>query len=402
MEKHLLSIKPETFIWTDEKIGLIYDSEKLNSYRFELNERTLEICNELLCPSNLNSTIITPEDFSNNNTNSWINTLVNMHNLGVLSRGDIKKPVSLKPILKLQNDVDFYKYEHNNGVGGSIIKNIHELHFYINSSLFGNDFHFRQLPFPLKNGSFLKIDKILQFTQYCQNPFLLNVNLIGNLFTYPDYKVLVEKIAGLVKQVTIKITYTDFASHKEDIRAQNWSQNISFNILLDSIPYELIGLQELNVPISTVFLVFSEDGYEQVNDMIIDKPVYCNAQIIPVYNGGNIDFFKHNIFTSQEDLDKIKLTKREIFIHQKLNLTDFGKLTILPDGVVYANVNFEPNGNIDNSPYSIIYKEMTEGKSWLRIRNQAPCTNCIYQFLCPSPSNYELAIGKPNLCHIKL
>lgn len=27
--------------------------------------------------------------------------------------------------------------------------------------------------------------------------------------------------------------------------------------------------------------------------------------------------------------------------------------------------------------------------------------DCIYQWLCPSPSNYELVIGQPNLCHIK-
>lgn len=34
-------------------------------------------------------------------------------------------------------------------------------------------------------------------------------------------------------------------------------------------------------------------------------------------------------------------------------------------------------------------------------RVQNPCNACIYQWLCPSPSNYELAIGKPNLCHVK-
>jgi len=402
IEKQWLSINPGTFVWTNKNIGLVYDSETFSSFRFKLSERILEICNELLCPSNLNSTIITSEDFSNINTLNWINTLVNIHNLGVLSRGDNKKPVSLKPILKLLNDADFYKYEHSNGVGGSIIKNIHELHFYINFSFFGNDIYFRQLPFPLRNGPSLGIDKILQFTQYCQNPFLLNVNLIGNLFTYPDYKELVEKIAGVVKHVTIKITYTDFASHKEELSEQTWPQNISFNVLSDSIPSELIGLQELNVSIFVVFLVFSEDGYNLINDLINDKPVYRDALIVPVYNGENISFFEDNIYTSREDMDEIKLTKREIFIHQALNSNDFGKLIILPDGNVYANVNFEPYGNIDDSPYSIVYKEITKGKSWLRIRNQEPCSNCIYQWLCPSPSNYELAIGKPNLCHIKV
>jgi hypothetical protein len=35
------------------------------------------------------------------------------------------------------------------------------------------------------------------------------------------------------------------------------------------------------------------------------------------------------------------------------------------------------------------------------IRNQTPCDDCVYQWLCPSPSDYEIAISRPNLCHVK-
>ena len=51
--------------------------------------------------------------------------------------------------------------------------------------------------------------------------------------------------------------------------------------------------------------------------------------------------------------------------------------------------------------YSLIHKELTKGHSWFQIRDQAPCTDCVYQWLCPAPSNYETVIGKPNLCHVK-
>jgi pseudo-rSAM protein len=88
-------------------------------------------------------------------------------------------------------------------------------------------------------------------------------------------------------------------------------------------------------------------------------------------------------------------------MHQTLNTNDFGKLTILPNGSVYSNVNMEPLGTIENTVYSLVYKEITKGQSWFRIRDQAPCYDCVYQWLCPSPSNYELVIGKPDLCHIK-
>jgi len=36
-------------------------------------------------------------------------------------------------------------------------------------------------------------------------------------------------------------------------------------------------------------------------------------------------------------------------------------------------------------------KEISEGKSWLWIRNQAPCSKCADQWLCPSPSDYEIS-----------
>ena len=69
---------------------------------------------------------------------------------------------------------------------------------------------------------------------------------------------------------------------------------------------------------------------------------------------------------------------------------------------VDENVNQEALGNINDDIRELIYYELVDGKSWHRIRNQAPCIDCIYQWLCPSPSNYEIAIGRPNLCHVKL
>lgn len=44
---------------------------------------------------------------------------------------------------------------------------------------------------------------------------------------------------------------------------------------------------------------------------------------------------------------------------------------------------------------------MTQRNNWMKIRNKKPCSNCIYQYLCPPPSKYESMIGKMNLCHIK-
>ena len=77
------------------------------------------------------------------------------------------------------------------------------------------------------------------------------------------------------------------------------------------------------------------------------------------------------------------------------------EINIMPDGETYANLNYSPLGNIyTNSIYEIVQKEIVEGKSWFRIRNQAPCDECVYQWLCPSPSDYEIDLDRTNLCHV--
>jgi pseudo-rSAM protein len=161
-------------------------------------------------------------------------------------------------------------------------------------------------------------------------------------------------------------------------------------------------VQDISVPFSVTAFVFSEENYKQLldtfdTDYFLDK----NIRYIPLYDNENLSFFESNIFIDKDELAQIKLSKDEVFMRQSLNIGDFGKLTIMPDGMVYANVYYSPLGSINHSPYSIVYKEFTEGQSWFRFRDQEPCSDCMYQWLCPSPSNYEMVMGRPNLCHIR-
>ncbi|MBR5613144.1 MAG: hypothetical protein IKW43_08430, partial [Bacteroidaceae bacterium] len=103
----------------------------------------------------------------------------------------------------------------------------------------------------------------------------------------------------------------------------------------------------------------------------------------------------------EEDICNLHLSKREVFAHQAINTNAFGTLHIDVEGNVYGDLNGKCLGVMEDGLYMLVYREMTEGNSWLRIRDQKPCCDCIYQWLCPSPSNYESVIGKPNLCHVK-
>ena len=104
----------------------------------------------------------------------------------------------------------------------------------------------------------------------------------------------------------------------------------------------------------------------------------------------------------QEYFSDIELDRRGVFALQELNTYKFGKITLMPDGKIYAGINKYPIGNIREPIVDIISSELIYGDSWRHTRYQIkPCNQCRFKLICPSPSGYESTIGKPNLCHIK-
>jgi pseudo-rSAM protein len=120
-----------------------------------------------------------------------------------------------------------------------------------------------------------------------------------------------------------------------------------------------------------------------------------------MYTGNNLSFFEAQVYLTKDDIFSKPLSFREIFAHQKLNTNFFGSLTIMADGKVYANINAPALGVVETDTLlELVNKEMNDNTAWRRIRDEVPCVACQYQFLCPSPSNYEKIIAKSNLCHV--
>jgi pseudo-rSAM protein len=92
-----------------------------------------------------------------------------------------------------------------------------------------------------------------------------------------------------------------------------------------------------------------------------------------------------------------------IFARQKLNTNFFGKIHLFPNGNIKAHPLKNVLGSSKQEPLvKILEKEMITNTTWRIIRDQTPCNECLYQFLCPSPSDYEIVIEKSNLCHVNL
>ncbi len=145
--------------------------------------------------------------------------------------------------------------------------------------------------------------------------------------------------------------------------------------------------------------------YHMAIDRELNIPNSIEDKIIlhPFYNGGNMLFFKNNVFTDLKDFENCKLSMRELYNKSIINTFYYGRLIVDSDGLIYTSFNnFASIGNISDSNIEyLLNKSFSNNHLWYLLRKNIPiCSSCIYQNICPPISDYELFINRFNLCHI--
>jgi pseudo-rSAM protein len=340
----------------------------------------VKLLKETLLKENCGVVLLTAERYNLDNIRKFIMELRAKY------MGDIidielskSKPVQIMPFTSLVNTQELFKKQ-NFPTGKKILEYLSEISIYVDYNTNIMDLN-----------SFLK-----------SLPNISTVNIIGNLKDVANYKELLLVLDQFPSLKKITCNYSNVISLQPEF-VNNFSYSILINYPIDISKWNYSRRLLLNqsIPFECIFEVTSMDNYSQINKFIEEFEIEKH-QLKPVYTGDNIDFFKENVFLTKDDILSTPLSISDFFINQSMNIFDFGKIAIMSNGDIYANVNYPILGNIHtHSIYEIISKELEEGRSWLRIRNQAPCNTCLYQWFCPSPSNYEIAIGRPNLCHVK-
>ena len=340
----------------------------------------VKLLKETLLKENCGVVLLTAERYNLDNIRKFIMELRAKY------MGDIidielskSKPVQIMPFTSLVNTQELFKKQ-NFPTGKKILEYLSEISIYVDYNTNIMDLN-----------SFLK-----------SLPNISTVNIIGYLKDVANYKELLLVLDQFPSLKKITCNYSNVISLQPEF-VNNFSYSILINYPIDISKWNYSRRLLLNqsIPFECIFEVTSMDNYSQINKFIEEFGIEKH-QLKPVYTGDNIDFFKENVFLTKDDILSTPLSISDFFINQSMNIFDFGKIAIMSNGDIYANVNYPILGNIHtHSIYEIISKELEEGRSWLRIRNQAPCNTCLYQWFCPSPSNYEIAIGRPNLCHVK-
>ena len=371
MKEYWFVLHQDTFLWIKETEGLIYSSSNKHLFfRFRNEGIIARMTSNLQKTSNLYRTIVTEEDLSNQYVKEWIDTivtsscgkLVDLNNKNEIS-------VSLKPILKIQDTVSFYKVAHERHTDGKIIQNLLKLVIHLNGSAYGNDDIAKQLIFPKRTTETLEdIHRIKDFITSMGNPnFLIETILVGNVWEYPMYQELLQFLQAFPFKLSIYCTEEDYINRK--------------TICGEKITYHVLKTDYTRTPIHDDklmhhFIVRSEEEYIKTCKMIEETGIENNYRILPLYSEKNKKFFREFVYMDKEDICNLHLSKREVFAHQTINTNAFGTLHIDVQGNVYGDLNGKCLGVMEDGLYMLVYREMTEGNSWLRIRDQKPCCDC--------------------------
>lgn len=373
------TIEPYVFMDIKNKHALLYNT--LDGATIEsTHDDIIEILRETLQEENCGVALLTNEQYQQREVNRFICELREkfMGDVIEVSLSD-GKPVQILPFYNYSKEQELYK-KNNFSSYKNILEKLFEISLHIDATI--------------------DITKLISFLATL--PKNLTFNIVGNLEKVPNYGELFSYLDHCSSPKNLLCSYKNVIA-LQPIFENNFSYQISVSFPIDMERWnhamEILLIQTL--PVEFVFEISSEDDIQQ-SERFVEKYQIDKYKLKPIYTGNNIRFFKEEVFLSKEDILSTPMTMKDFFARQAVNLYDFGKITILPNGDAYANLNHPLLGNIyTNNIHEILHKEVEEGKSWLRVRDQAPCSDCVYQWICPSPSNYEIAIGRSNLCHIK-
>lgn len=373
------TIEPYVFVGITNQCALLYntlDGAVLESDKAEV----IELLRETIQKDNCGVILLIHERYCREDINIFIN------NLREKFMGDIidvafsdGKPIQLFPYYNYLDKNIIIKNIYSNK-NKNALENLSEISIYLDSTI-----------------------DIKQFVHFLKSiPGVDVFNIIGDIEEVDNCNELLLFLTQHTSDKYILFPYTNAISLPPEFE-DYFMYRMSVNFPIDLQQWEKARQisHHQTLPIEYVFDVISDEDILHAEE-IIEKYKIEKYKLNPIYNGENIRFFEENVFLTKEDILSASISIKDFFIRQSMNIYDFGKINIMSNGDAYANVNRPILGNIyTHSIYEIVQKEIDEGKSWFHIRNQAPCDTCIYQWLCPSPSNYEIIIGRPNLCHVK-
>lgn len=399
----------ESYIYVSIKSHamLLYDTHSGKNLYVE-SPVAIQLVSKIYEDDNLGSIELESSDFSNPEIINFVNTVVT-YSMGKLwnQQDHTIKPVILLPILSLNLDVEKFKDKENVDLflARDISKYLLDVNVVLNNSCHQQCQHCpnycKQFFCCCKKESSesLSQESLVNLLRQISYFPLRTINITGgDIYRYQNLEVF-NISNGDAKKVF------NFYVHYLNYQENTYIDNQKIHLIINS-PVNLGKLHEVysltkEKDVRFHLVVENEEQYDELDSAMASLGIE-DYEVHPYYNGHNSLFFEENVFLSKEDIVANPISMREIFRNQKLNANSFGSLYILPNGEIKANLNEKVIGDISHDNIiDVINTEMMHNTAWRKIRSSEPCCSCVYQYLCPPLSNYERAMNRQNLCHVK-
>ncbi len=288
----------------------------------------------------------------------------------------------------------------NNHLTSDPMHNLNRLVLYLDEDI---------LPRYVKTQDFIKnkqlsLNDVTLLVNKFKNSTLSAIELYSSFVDNNDVANIVVFLSDFNTDIRIGLNTTiDNFEKAIDIKDNNKNLNISYHVFSDHLKEKYFTNINTSSDIEIVFLIESDSQLLYAQELI-EKYNVINHRIKPIYNNSNIDFFESSVYLDPEDFADNEIKRKEIYANQIINRNYFGNLYVFADGSVKTTIlDNKIIGRIDQDFVSILRSACQETSNWFLTRNKVePCRNCCFNELCPPISDYELQIGKYNLCNINL
>ena len=414
MREYWLYLETYVFLWSNRREIIVYNTLSGKGYVYPDASELKSIVAQLEDKSNLYCISINEEDMKCPVVCDFIFSIRANFCGDLLDKSIFKqKPVVIIPELCVNEEafISAKTFKRDIVSGINAVKNLLELTIYITDDCPLNckdcDQTYKQIAWcrKTKGKNILAKEAFFDILTQCRNTSLSEIKIIGgNVFSYPFWDEIIDELKMYSCNKSFYIDHRLLPAKPEQLEIFEQNEGFSLCVLIDTSSINEQGNEKIpiNQKYNYYFKIKSIAEYELAQSIIEQQQI--ESKIIPFYDGTNLQFFEDNIFQNLDDILNTHWSKSDIFAHTVLNTNDFGNFTILTNGKIFANVNFEPIGDIKSDDIKLLEnQELIHGKSWLLNRNKIfPCKDCLYKYLCPSPSNYEIVIGRNNLCHLKI
>ena len=381
------------FLWVANEKGLLYNGSQGTYLRFRLNNDAIkDVCSQW---QNLQNLYVAKYDEQSVDDDfiAFIRA-IEENGLGKLVDGD-QPVVSIPPYLKIRHDADKFRSWGADPKAEPILPYLTHLKVFCGGAGDGRDW-WKQVAYPMTSTVKLEAARFFGFLEQCDKQTLKHIDLIISEWDIHQISVFTEGLAGIKNKTRFFFAHPDPSFRNE---------------ILDSLVAKGYAVTQVCRPVFSLkkvawipdrdyrLLVRSEEDYTLWESLLQESAP--RQYVFDPIADDNVDFFRNNVFISEEDILARNLSRNDIFRHQALNLFHFGVFYVFPDGTIHPAADAPAIGTLDDSVYQVIIHELEENHAWRQTRRlKSPCKDCIYHDLCPSPSVYERILGTPS-CYFR-